>query len=77
MVIIEPSSSGGEAPINDFPIPPQKTTRGKRKPKWLWETLKEAQEAVGRHKWSVRETRSIERLGGFIVDVVETEPTIF
>jgi hypothetical protein len=77
LVISEPSSSGGEAPVEDFPIPPQETTAGKRKPRWLRETLKEAQEAVGRPKWSVRESRPPERLGGFVADVVETEPTSF
>jgi len=39
--------------------------------------LKEAQEVVGRPKWPVRESRPPERLGGFVVDVVETKPTHF
>jgi len=42
LVISEPSSPRGEAPVEDFPIPPQETTVGKRKPRWLQETLKEA-----------------------------------
>lgn len=32
---------------------------------------------MGRPKWSVRESRPLERLGGFVADVVETEPTSF
>ena len=42
LIIRGPSSSGGEAPIEDFPIPIKEATTGKRKPRWLHETLKEA-----------------------------------
>jgi len=75
--IVNPSLLVGEAPVEDFPIPPQETTAGKRKPRWLRETLKEAQEVVGRPMWSVRESKPLERLGGFMANVVETKPTSF
>lgn len=77
LVSLEPSSLGGEALDEDFPIPPQETTIGKRKPRWIRDALKEAQEAVGRPKWSVRERRSPKRLGSFVANVVETEPASF
>lgn len=67
----------GEALDEDFPIPPHEITVGKRKPRWFWETLKEAQEVVGRPKWLVRESRLLERLGGFVADIVETKPSCF
>lgn len=39
--------------------------------------MKKAQEAVGRPKWSMRESIPPESLGGFVGDVVETEPPSF
>ena len=71
------SSLGGATHDEDFPIPPRETTARKSKPRWLRETLKEAKEAVGRSKWSMRESRPPERLGGFMADVVETETANF
>ena len=35
----------------------QEATSGKRKPRWLYETLKDAHESVGKPKWLVRERK--------------------
>jgi len=54
----------GKGVVEDFPILVEEATIGKRKPKIALWTLKEAQEAVGKPKWSVRESRPPKRLGG-------------
>lgn len=47
LVISKPSSPGGEALVEDFPIQPHEITAGKRKPRWLRETHEEGSGGSG------------------------------
>ena len=71
------------APSSDdefFDVPPQvEADSRRRKPKWLQDTLKEA-ETVGASKKPVRESIPPGRFGSYIamvIDIVETEPSSY
>ena len=61
-------------------IVPQEATSGKRKPKWLQDTLKEAKQSIGEPKKMWRESKAPERFCSnlaMVANIVETEPTTF
>jgi reverse transcriptase-like protein len=62
------SSSGTQSVTRDEQeeFPPQEATSGRRKPKWLQDTLKEAQETVGYPKRIVRESKQPERFCSYL-----------
>ena len=72
-----PSSDDEE--FFDVPPPQIEADSRRRKPKWLQDTLKEA-ETVGAPKKSVRESKSPERFGKYIAmvtDIIEAESSSY
>jgi hypothetical protein len=60
--------------------PPQDTTSERRKPKWLQDTLREAQGSMGNPRQAVRESKPPEKFCSYIVMVTsirESEPSTF
>jgi hypothetical protein len=60
--------------------PPQETTSERRKPKWLQDTLREAQGSVGNLRQAVRESKPPERFCSYIAmvsSIRESEPSTF
>jgi hypothetical protein len=60
--------------------PPQDTTSERRKPKWLQDTLREAQGSVGNPRQAVRESKPPERFCSYIAmvsSIRESEPSTF
>jgi hypothetical protein len=60
--------------------PPQDTTSERRKPKWLQDTLREAQGLVGNPRQAVRESKPPERFCSYIAmvsSIQESEPSTF
>jgi hypothetical protein len=60
--------------------PPQDTTSKRRKPKWLQDTLREAQGLVGNPRQTVRESKPPKRFCSYIVmvsSIRESEPSTF
>jgi hypothetical protein len=60
--------------------PPQDATSEKRKPKWLQDTLKEAQGSVGNPRKAVRESKPPERFCSYLAmvsNISESEPSTF
>jgi hypothetical protein len=53
---------------------------GKKKLRWFYETLKEANKYVGEPMRLMRESRAPERLGSYLVmvkNIIDAEPTTF
>jgi hypothetical protein len=60
--------------------PPQDTTSERRKPKWLQDTLREAQGSVGNPRQAMRESKPPERFCSYIVmvsSIWESKPSTF
>jgi hypothetical protein len=60
--------------------PPQDTTSERRKPKWLQDILRDAQDSVGNPKQAVRESKPPERFCSYIAmvsSIRESEPSTF
>jgi hypothetical protein len=60
--------------------PPQDTTSERRKPKWLQDTLREAQGSTGNPRQAVRESKPPERFSSYIVmvsSIRKSEPSTF
>jgi hypothetical protein len=71
------SSSGG---IEEGEFPPHGATSEKRKPKWLQDTLKEAQGSMGNPRQAVRESKPPERFCRYLAmvsSIRESEPSTF
>jgi hypothetical protein len=71
------SSGGG---IEEEESPPHGATSEKRKPKWLQDTLKEAQGSVGNPRQAVRESKPPERFCSYLAmvsNIRESEPSTF
>jgi hypothetical protein len=71
------SSGGG---IEEEESPPHGATSEKRKPKWLQDTLKEAQGSVGNPRQAVRESKPPERFCNYLAmvsNIRESEPSTF
>jgi hypothetical protein len=66
--------------IEEEESPPQDATFEKRKPKWIQDTLKEAQGSVENPRKVVRESNPPERFFSYLVmvsNIREFEPSIF
>jgi hypothetical protein len=73
------SLSSGDG-VEQGESPPQDTTSERRKPKWLHDTLREAQGSLGNPRQAVRESKPPERFCSYIVivsSIRESEPSTF
>jgi hypothetical protein len=71
------SSSDG---VEQGESPPQDTTSERRKPKWLQDTLREAQGSVGNPRQAVRESKTPKRFCSYIAmvsSIRESDPSTF
>jgi hypothetical protein len=72
-------TSSGDG-VEEEESPPQEATSEKRKPKWLQDTLKEAQGSVGNPRKVVRESKPPERFCSYLAMVrtsVSSKPSTF
>jgi hypothetical protein len=81
---ITPESTSGSFSSGDGveqgESPPRDTTSERRKPKWLQDTLREAQGSVGNPRQAVRESKPPERFCSYIAmvsSIRESEPSTF
>jgi hypothetical protein len=73
------SLSSGDG-VEQGESPPQETTSERRKPKWIQDTLREAQGSVGNPRQAVRESKPLERFCSYIAmvsSIRESEPSTF
>jgi hypothetical protein len=73
------SLSSGDG-VEQGESPPRDTTSERRKPKWLQDTLREAQGSVGNPRQAVRESKPLERFCSYITmvsSIRESEPSTF
>jgi hypothetical protein len=73
-------SLSSEDEIEQGESPPPDTTSERRKPKWLHDTLREAQGSVGNIRQAVRESKPPERFCSYIAmvsSIRESEPSTF
>jgi len=73
------SQSTGDG-VEQGESPPRDTTSERRKPKWLHDTLREAQGSVGNPRQAVKESKPLERFCSYIAmvsSIRESEPSTF
>jgi hypothetical protein len=81
--MISGSSSGTQSPdsgIEEGESPPHGALSEKRKPKWIQDTLEEAQGSVGNPRQAVRESKPLERFCNYLAlvsNIREVEPSTF
>ena len=73
------TSSGSHSAQRDEQVefPTQDVYSARRKPKWLRDTLKEAQESVGNEKETVRESRRPEIFFSYVAMVSSIKPSSY
>jgi hypothetical protein len=73
------SQSSGDG-VEQGESPPRDTTLERRKPKWLQDTLREAQGSVGNPRQAVRKSKPLERFSSYIAmvsSIRESKPSTF